>query len=66
MLFRSRAYQTVLDELALEADNCVFVDDQRRNIAGAAACNMRTVLFDVRNPAASYSEALRHFGLQFE
>ncbi|MGL3214894.1 HAD family hydrolase [Bradyrhizobium sp. BR 1433] len=61
-----RAYQSVLDELALEADNCVFVDDQRRNIAGAAACNMRTVLFDVRNPAASYSEALRHFGLQFD
>ncbi|MCC8970150.1 HAD family hydrolase [Bradyrhizobium brasilense] len=61
-----RAYQSVLDELALEADNCVFVDDQRRNIAGAAACNMRTVLFDVRNPAVSYSEALRHFGLQFD
>ncbi|MGY4478338.1 HAD family hydrolase [Bradyrhizobium sp. USDA 3364] len=61
-----RAYQSVLDELALEADNCVFVDDQRRNVTGAAACNMRTVLFDVRNPAASYSEALRHFGLQFE
>ncbi|WP_050627923.1 HAD family hydrolase [Bradyrhizobium viridifuturi] len=60
------AYQSVLDELALEADNCVFVDDQRRNIAGAVTCNMRTVLFDVRNPAASYSEALRHFGLQFE
>ncbi|MGY3446436.1 MULTISPECIES: HAD family hydrolase [unclassified Bradyrhizobium] len=61
-----RAYQSVLDELALEADNCVFVDDQRRNIAGAVARNMRTVLFDVRNPAASYGEALRHFGLQFE
>ncbi|UFX42837.1 HAD-IA family hydrolase [Bradyrhizobium sp. 41S5] len=61
-----RAYQSVLDELALEAEDCVFVDDQRRNIAGAAACNMRTVLFDVRNPAASYSEALRHFGLQFD
>ncbi|AUC99723.1 HAD-IA family hydrolase [Bradyrhizobium sp. SK17] len=61
-----RAYQSVLDELALEADNCVFVDDQRRNITGAVACNMRTVLFDVRSPAASYSEALRHFGLQFE
>ena len=61
-----RAYQSVLDELALEADNCVFVDDQRRNIAGAAACNMRTVLFDVRKPAASYSEALRHFELQFD
>ncbi|MGF6312230.1 putative hydrolase of the HAD superfamily [Bradyrhizobium sp. i1.8.4] len=62
----SRAYQSVLDELALEAEDCVFVDDQRRNIAGAEACNMRTVLFDVRNPAASYSEALRHFGLQFD
>ncbi|MGY3483191.1 putative hydrolase of the HAD superfamily [Bradyrhizobium sp. USDA 4011] len=61
-----RAYQSVLDELALEAEDCVFVDDQRRNIAGAAACNMRTVLFDVRDPAASYSEALRHFGLQFD
>ncbi len=61
-----RAYQSVLDELALVAEDCVFVDDQRRNIAGAAACNMRTVLFDVRNPAASYSEALRHFGLQFD
>ena len=61
-----RAYQSVLEALALEADDCVFVDDQRRNIAGAAACNMRTVLFDVRNPAASYSEALRHLGLQFD
>ncbi|WP_342710718.1 HAD-IA family hydrolase [Bradyrhizobium sp. B124] len=61
-----RAYQSVLDELALEAEDCVFVDDQRRNIVGAAACNMRTVLFDVRSPAASYSEALRHFGLQFD
>ncbi|MCC8952364.1 HAD-IA family hydrolase [Bradyrhizobium sp. Pear77] len=61
-----RAYQSVLDELALEAEDCVFVDDQRRNITGAAACNMRTVLFDVRSPAASYIEALRHLGLQFD
>jgi putative hydrolase of the HAD superfamily len=61
-----RAYQGVLDALALDAEDCVFVDDQRRNIAGAAACNMRTVLFDVRTPAASYREALRHFGLEFD
>jgi putative hydrolase of the HAD superfamily len=60
-----RAYQRVLNELALEPELCVFVDDQPRNVVGAAACNMRTVLFDVRNPAASYSEALHHFGLQF-
>ena len=61
-----RAYQNVLDALSLEADDCVFVDDQRRNIAGAEACQMRTVLFDVKNPAASYREALHHFGLPFD
>ncbi|KWV58696.1 HAD family hydrolase [Bradyrhizobium macuxiense] len=61
-----RAYQSVLDALSLAADDCVFVDDQHRNIAGAEACHLRTVLFDVKNPAASYREALRHFGLQFD
>ncbi len=61
-----RAYKDVLDRLGLAAEDCVFVDDQRRNIAGAAACSMRTVLFDVRNPRASYGEALRHFGLSFD
>jgi putative hydrolase of the HAD superfamily len=61
-----RAYRLVLDALALKAEDCVFVDDQRRNIIGAAACTMRAVLFDVSNPAASFGEALRHFGLEFE
>jgi hypothetical protein len=36
--------------LAPVAEGCVFADDQRRNIAGAAACNMVAVLFDVKNP----------------
>nr|WP_249158116.1 HAD-IA family hydrolase [Bradyrhizobium jicamae] len=61
-----RAYQDVLDQLKLDPEDCVFVDDQRRNVAGAAACNMRTVLFDVRHPRMSYSEALQHFGLTFD
>jgi putative hydrolase of the HAD superfamily len=61
-----RAYQFVVDALALKAEDCVFVDDQRRNIAGAIAYGMRTVLFEVRAPAASYHEALRHFGLEFD
>ncbi|WGR96175.1 HAD-IA family hydrolase [Bradyrhizobium sp. ISRA443] len=61
-----RAYRIVLDALSLAAEDCVFVDDQRRNIAGAQACSMRTVLFDVKNPAASYREALRHFALEFD
>ena len=61
-----RAYRFVLDALGLNAEGCVFVDDQRRNIVGAAECNMRTVRFDVTNPVASYSEALDHFGLKFD
>ena len=59
-----RAYAAVLDALDLPAAACVFVDDQARNIAGAAAAGMRTVQFDVRRPAASYAEALGHLGLQ--
>jgi putative hydrolase of the HAD superfamily len=60
-----RAYQMVLDELSLDPDACVFVDDQHRNIAGAKACGLQTVLFDVRDPQTSYIEALRPFGLTF-
>jgi putative hydrolase of the HAD superfamily len=58
-----RAYRAVLDALGLEARDCVFVDDQMRNIRGAEAVGMRTVAFDVTAPARSYSEALSHFGL---
>ena len=60
-----RAYQMVLDELSLDPDACVFVDDQHRNIAGAKACGLQTVLFNVRDPQTSYIEALRPFGLTF-
>jgi putative hydrolase of the HAD superfamily len=60
-----RAYQMVLDELSLDPDLCVFVDDQHRNIVGAKACGLQTVLFNVRDPQTSYIEALRPFGLTF-
>jgi putative hydrolase of the HAD superfamily len=60
-----RAYQMVLDELSLDPGACVFVDDQARNIAGAQACGLQTVHFDVRNPLGSYTRALRHFDLAF-
>lgn len=60
-----RAYQIVLDELSLDPYSCVFVDDQERNIAGARACGLRTVHFDVRKPGDSYARALRYFDLEF-
>lgn len=58
-----RAYNTVIEALGLEPEACVFVDDQLRNVRGAEAVGMRTVHFDVTQPARSYSEALSHFGL---
>jgi putative hydrolase of the HAD superfamily len=60
-----RAYQTVLDALALVLEACVFTDDQQRNVNGAKSAGLRTVLFDIRNPQRSYAEALRHLGLEF-
>jgi putative hydrolase of the HAD superfamily len=60
-----RAYQKVLLDLSLPPDACVFVDDQKRNIVGANACGLRTLLFDVKNPRRSYAEALELLGLAF-
>ncbi|MGX9391955.1 HAD family hydrolase [Nitrobacteraceae bacterium UC4446_H13] len=58
-----RAYQLCLEALKLSADQCVFVDDQRRNIDGAEKIGMSTVLFDVREPKKSYAQALAKLGL---
>lgn len=58
-----RAYRMVLDQLGLDGADCVFVDDQRRNVEGARAAGLRAVLFDVRHPAESYDEALGRLGL---
>lgn len=58
-----RAYRLCLDALKLPADQCVFVDDQRRNIDGAEKVGMSTVHFDVREPKKSYAEALAKLGI---
>lgn len=58
-----RAYAAVTDGLQLAAADCVFVDDQPRNVAGAVAAGWQTVVFDVTQPAASYAQALRLLGL---
>ncbi len=58
-----RAYAFVTDGLGLPAGACIFVDDQFTNIDGARRAGMKTVHFDVRNPAAGYGEALALLGL---
>ncbi len=58
-----KAYALITAGLALPADNCIFVDDQPKNAAGAEAIGMKTILFDVKNPTTSYNEALALLGL---
>jgi putative hydrolase of the HAD superfamily len=50
--------------LGLRPQDCVFVDDQLRNVRGGERAGMRCVHFDVARPAASYEAALRWLGLQ--
>lgn len=58
-----RAYAFVTDGLDIEAKDCVFVDDQSKNVRGAEAAGMRALRFDVRDPAASFSRALALLGI---
>ncbi|ANH08010.1 HAD family hydrolase [Shinella sp. HZN7] len=58
-----RAYEQVLAELALSRADCVFVDDQKKNIEGAAAVGLPHVHFDVTRPAEGYAQALTMLGL---
>lgn len=58
-----RAYEQVLAELGLDRWNCVFVDDQRKNIEGAIAVDLPHVHFDVTHPAESYAQALEMLGI---
>ncbi len=53
-----RAFGFVTDGLVLPATDCVFVDDQARNLRGAEAVGMACVHFDVTQPGDSYSRAL--------
>ena len=53
-----RAYLSCAEALGIPCQECVFVDDQLRNIIGADQVGMQTVHFDVRNPQQSYEQAL--------
>lgn len=54
----SRAFGFITDGLKIAASECVFVDDQMKNIRGAVSVGMQTVLFDVTRPGESYDQAL--------
>lgn len=58
-----RAYEMCSQALGVEATDCVFVDDQSRNVLGAMKLGWQTVQFDVTKPADSYQRALKLLGL---
>lgn len=58
-----RAYALITEGLNVSAKDCVFVDDQIRNIQGAQDIGMLTVHFNVMQPAESYAKALKLLGL---
>lgn len=53
-----RAYRSCAEALGLPCENCVFVDDQLKNIVGAQEVGMQTVHFDVQHPQESYQQAI--------
>lgn len=61
-----RAYLDCINELDIEPSEGVFVDDQARNVHGARQVGLRTVQFDVHNPANSYQQALALLGINLE
>ncbi|AXF85997.1 Phosphatase [Ephemeroptericola cinctiostellae] len=59
----ARAYATCIEALGIEANDCIFVDDQLRNIKGGLAAGMQCVHFDVMQPKKSYADALSLLGV---
>ena len=60
----ARAYATCEVALGVSAANCVFVDDQLRNIAGAQVAGWQTVHLDVRAPGEGFAQALQLLGIE--
>lgn len=59
-----RAYDMAVEAVGLPVADCVFVDDQLKNIEGAVAVGLPHVHFDVTRPAASFALARQMLGLQ--
>lgn len=58
-----RAYGSCEALLGLAPHDCVFVDDQRRNIEGAERAGWHAVALDVRRPGAAFAQALQALGV---
>jgi putative hydrolase of the HAD superfamily len=59
----ARSYAAITEGLGVSALDCIFVDDQLKNIRGAQSFGMNTIHFDVTQPGRSYAKALELLAL---
>ena len=57
------AYRLIAERLGVSPEDCVFVDDQPGNLAGAEAVGMVPVHLDPVDPESGFAEARRLLGL---
>jgi putative hydrolase of the HAD superfamily len=55
------AYQACLNGLGLVAEECVMIDDQVRNVRGALALGIPSVMFNVMDPEGSCEKVRSYF-----
>ncbi|MGS2722221.1 HAD-IA family hydrolase [Porticoccus sp. GXU_MW_L64] len=58
-----RAYHACIEQLGLEAADCVFIDDQMRNVVGGNKVGMPSIHLDVRSPQQAFNDALQRLGI---
>jgi putative hydrolase of the HAD superfamily len=59
----ARAYTLMAERIGVEPSECVFIDDQPVNLAGAERVGMRTVHLDPVDPGPGFATARRMLGL---
>ena len=53
-----RSYNSCLKDLGLLADQCIFIDDQPKNILGAKRVGLNAIQFNVLKPKESFAAVL--------
>jgi hypothetical protein len=54
-----RAYPSCQQQLGVQAQDCVFMDDQPRNVAGSDRAGWQPIALDVRRPDEGFARALQ-------
>ncbi len=56
-------YLVAIEQMGMPAEQIVFIDDNPTYVAGGVDVGLRSILLDVRDPAAAFDEAARDLGL---